>query len=346
MSYLINGKYIKKNKVIETFDSSSIDAESASLQEKLNLMNTYGSDFDSIPLSREFNLQTLELPEYKKKNNGKPSCKIKMIDGPKILETNEDGTQKYVKGPQIPKTVTYELKDKLELGKSYDITNYDLGTYLSDTNNYSLYSLEKGEKIDHHNISFSNNQFVINSVSKQDTYVEDPEVKLSIDEIPKDNAKTTLSNDGTFSIGGVKTKTGSIETDANSIKFILGQKKKKKKDENDEEELKQFIIKDDGYIETKGALNFKEGSGKTVINRSVMRISNALLNRDYNLIVKDPNKHIHDASDQYMSDFVLPELRKKYSSENEENNLNIVNAYKDHGNCGDEDDYLDDPDSN
>ena len=345
MSYLINGKYIKKKKVIETFDSSNIDAESTSLQERLKLMSSYGSDFNSIPRSREFNLQTLELPEYEKKNNGKPSCDIKMINGPKILVTNEDGTQKYVEGPKIQKKEIYELKDKLELGKSYDITNYDLGTYLSDTNNYSLYSLKKDEKIDHHNISFSNNQFVINSVSKQDTYIEDPEVKLSISEIPKDIAKTTLSNDGTFSIGGVKTKTGSIETDANSMKFILGQKKKNY--ENDEEEeLKQLIIQDDGYIETKGALNFKEGSGKTVINRSVMRITNALLNRDFNLIVKDPNKHIHDTSDEYMSDFVLPELRNKYSTENEENNLNIVNAYKDYGECGDDDDYLDDPDSN
>ena len=158
MSYLINGKYIKK-KVIETFDSSNIDAELASLEDKLNLINSYGSDFDNIPKLREFNFQTLVLPEYKKKNNGEPSCNPKMIDGPEILVTNEDGTQKVIKGHPVAKTVEYELKDKLELGKSYDIINYDLGTYLSDTNNYSLYSLEKDNKIDHHNISFSTKNY-------------------------------------------------------------------------------------------------------------------------------------------------------------------------------------------
>ena len=341
MSYLIDGKYVNRKKVIETFDSSNIDKESENLKKRLDLISTYGSDFMDIPRLREFNFQTLELPEYKKKNNGKQTCDPEMIKGPDILVTNEDGTQKYVSGPKIKKMVTYELKDVLDLGNSYDITNYDLGTYLSESNNYSLYSLKEDEKVDHHNISFIDNKFKIRTVSKDDNYEEDPEVKTSIDEIPKDISETTLSDDGTFSIGGVKTKTGSIQTNKDSMKFILG-----KENKNEEEELKQFVVKDDGYIETKGALNFKEGSGKTVINRSVMRITNALLNRDYNLIVKDPNKHIHDASDQYMSDFVLPELRKKYSSENEENNLNIVNAYKDHGNCGDEDDYLDDPDSN
>ena len=392
MSYNIYGEYKikKKKKILEHFDSTDnysnflstiktqIDSEAIEIGTLRSGIESYGNDFPGTGGTKIFNERILgdpllgateELPEYDKDSykkrieKGKGECKQKEKQITVEIGVDEDGNP-ITEKQKVPKYIepSLELKDELTVGGALNITNFDLGMYLSDVNTYSLFKTDDGtdsSRIDNHNIFYNTaeNRFSIRTTSVNDDHIDGT---IPNDEaIPKDVSLTSIANDGSFTLGGIKTKTGSIETsklsiqydtsdnpnkppptETNAMRFILGEKKKKGDEENEEDEVKQFVIQDNGYIETTGALNFKK---ETIINMPVMKMTNALLNRDFDIAAEGRYSHIHDVPYHDFDNFIIPSIQKKYSETSESNDPNTTMAYADHGDCGDDDDYLDDP---